>query len=74
LNFEEFKKRYEAKLIESGADRSKLPTADRMGEVFIGLVIFSEWQTVEQRKAWDEAKKQTAKEMAKIKGWDGKTQ
>jgi hypothetical protein len=74
MNFEAFKKAYEDRLISFGADKSEIPHIDRIFEVFVGLVIFSEWQKAEQQKAWDEAKKQTAKEMAKFKGWDGITQ
>jgi hypothetical protein len=50
MNFEEFKKRYEAKLVALGADRNLLPPTDRMAEIFTGLIVLTEWQQEENLK------------------------
>jgi len=57
MNFEEFKKRYAEKTERMGATQT--PDDDMLAELYLGLVIFSEWQADEINKANSMQKKRT---------------
>jgi hypothetical protein len=62
MNFEEFKKRYEDKLIGLGMDRSQLPSDERIGEIFTALAVLTEWQKEESEKQWKAARQKALKD------------
>lgn len=64
LDFNKFKESYNAKLDKLGA--TERPSEDRLAELYIGLVIFSEWQAEEIKRASEVAAKETAKLNKKI--------
>lgn len=63
MNFDQFKEKYANKLNKLGAT---MPDEDRLAEIYIGLVIFTEWQAGEIAKANAAVKKENDKLAKKI--------
>lgn len=76
MNFEEFKKRYIAKLMKSGLYQSQEEIEndaefnDRMAEMYLGFMVYSEWQNEYAKAAHEKAKRealiQAKKKQSKI--------
>lgn len=60
MNFEEFKKRYFARLDKMGAiyNPNDGDFIDRIAEIYMGILIFNEWQIDEAKKAQKQARKE----------------
>jgi hypothetical protein len=72
MNFEEFKKRYIEKLGRGGfvtpTDPEELAAfEDKMADIYLGLMIYSEYQNEQTKKQMAEYKKQQREEMERNK-------
>lgn len=62
MNFETFKERYITKLLKSGLyeSREELESDeglnDRMAEIYLGFMVYSEYQNEQAKKQYDEMK------------------
>lgn len=71
MNFDEFKKRYNEKLDKVGTPEEARPDSEELAKIYVGLVIFSEYNAEEMQKAQQKAREQMEKSN-KIVGIDKK--
>lgn len=71
MNFDNFKKRYYEKLDKAGTPKEARPDSEELAKIYVGLVIFSEYNAEEMQKAQQKAREHLTK-TNKIVGVDKK--
>lgn len=78
MDFETFKERYITKLLKSGLykDREELENDadfnDRMAEMYLGFMVYAEYQIEHAKKQYEEMKKKEAEKEQRSKIYTGK--